>query len=66
MYAATGDKKYLTEAEKTIDAVVAGMTSGGILKEGCDDATHSTCNEDQVGPVIPASYGTGLTNPLSL
>jgi len=48
LYAATGNRTYLTEAEKTIDAVVAGMTSGGILKEVCDDVSHSTCDEDQL------------------
>jgi rhamnogalacturonyl hydrolase YesR len=55
LYVATGDRTYLTEAEKTLDAVVAGMTSGRILKEVCDDAIHSTCNEDQVGSVIPTN-----------
>jgi hypothetical protein len=34
------------------------MTSGGILKEGCDDATKSTCDEDQVGSVIPMGSGS--------
>ena len=48
LYSATGDTAYLTEAEKTADAAAARMTSGGILKEGCDDAVKSTCNEDQV------------------
>jgi len=48
LYTATGDRTYLTEAEKTLDAVVAHMTSGGILKENCDDAARSTCNEDQL------------------
>ena len=53
LYSATGDKTYLTEAEKTLDAVVTQMTSGGILKESCDDATRSSCNEDQVDCVLP-------------
>ena len=52
LYSATGDATYLTEAEKTLDAVAARMTSGGILKEGCDDAVKSTCNEDQVDSVL--------------
>ena len=55
LYSATGDKTYLTEAEKTLDSVVAHITTYGILKEGCDDATHSTCNEDQVGSVAYTS-----------
>jgi len=33
------------------------MTSGGILKEGCDDATKSFCNEDQVDSVLSVSEG---------
>jgi len=48
LYAATGNRTYLIEAEKTLDAVADHMTSRGILKERCDDATQSTCNEDQV------------------
>ena len=56
LYSATGDTAYLTEAEKTLDAVVAYMTSDGILKEVCDDATKSTCNEDQVDPAISTRY----------
>ncbi|KAF9790435.1 Six-hairpin glycosidase [Thelephora terrestris] len=48
LYSATGNKTYLTEAEKTLDAVVAHMTVKGFLKESCDDATHSTCDEDQL------------------
>lgn len=48
LYAATGDTSLLDEAEKTLDAVVSGMTDNGILKEVCDDAVDSTCNEDQV------------------
>ena len=55
LYSATGDTTYLTEAEKTLDAVVAQMTSGGILKEGCDDATKSSCSEDQVDSVLSMS-----------
>ena len=57
LYTATGNGTYLTEAEKTIDAVVAGITANGILKENCDDVTHSTCDEDQVGSGIPPSMG---------
>jgi len=60
LYAATGDRNYLTEAEKTLDAVVAKMTSGGILKEVCDDAVQSSCNEDQVGSAIITSDCTYL------
>ena len=55
LYSATGDRTYLTEAEKTLDAVTSLMTTGGILKESCDDATKSTCDEDQVGPVFFAN-----------
>ncbi|KAL1739611.1 glycoside hydrolase, partial [Schizophyllum fasciatum] len=47
LYTATGDASYLTEAEKTIDAVVAAMSQGGILKEACDDASNNKCNSDQ-------------------
>ena len=54
LYSATGNKAYLTEAEKTLDAVVAHITAYGILKESCDDAGHSTCNEDQVDSVTLA------------
>jgi len=57
LYSATGDKAYLTEAEKTLDAAAERMTSGGILKEGCDNAVKSTCNEDQVDFVISMSCG---------
>ena len=55
LYVATGDRTYLTEAEKTLDAVAASMTSGRILKEVCDDANQSTCNEDEVSSVVPTS-----------
>ena len=55
LYVATGDITYLTEAEKTLDAVAASMTSGGILREVCDDEIQSTCDEDQVGSVILTS-----------
>lgn len=48
LYAATGNKTYLTEAEKTIDAAGTNLTAHGILKESCDDAVQSTCNEDQL------------------
>ncbi|KAF9642923.1 Six-hairpin glycosidase [Thelephora ganbajun] len=48
LYAATGNKTYLTEAEKTLDAAIDFMTVNGILKEVCDDATQSTCDEDQL------------------
>ena len=58
LYTATGNSTYLTEAEKTIDAVVAGITANGILKENCDDVTHSSCNEDQVGSGIPLVWAT--------
>ena len=47
LYTATDDASYLTEAEKTIDAVVAGMSEGGILREPCDDASSNNCNSDQ-------------------
>ena len=55
LYNATGDTTYLTEAEKTLDAVVTFMTSGGILKEVCDDANKSTCKEDQVDSTLSMS-----------
>ena len=63
LYTATGNKTYLTEAEKTLDAVMAGMTSGRILKEVCDDVTRSTCDEDQVGSAIHTGLGTYLADP---
>ncbi|KAL1664721.1 glycoside hydrolase family 76 protein [Schizophyllum commune] len=47
LYVATGDASYLTEAEITLDATMAHKTVNGILKESCDDAVNSSCNNDQ-------------------
>ncbi|KII92374.1 glycoside hydrolase family 76 protein [Plicaturopsis crispa FD-325 SS-3] len=44
---ATGDTSYLDLAEVTLDAAASKLTSGGILKESCDDATSSSCDADQ-------------------
>ncbi|KAF9458162.1 glycosyl hydrolase family 76-domain-containing protein [Collybia nuda] len=43
LYRLTGDGKYLDEAEKTLDAVISGMTEHDILREGCDGFG---CNHD--------------------
>ena len=43
------------------------MTSSGILKEVCDDATKSTCDEDQVDSAISTSWdGNFLTHAPSV
>nr|GAT56992.1 six-hairpin glycosidase [Mycena chlorophos] len=48
LYVSTGDESLLTEAELTLDATIAHLTQGGILKESCDDAVSPNCNSDQV------------------
>jgi len=46
---ATGDKSLLDQAEITLDATIALLTTNDILKESCDSATGaSECNNDQV------------------
>ena len=52
LYAATGSTNtaLLNSAEVSMDATIAHLTSGGILKETCDDPTGATkCDADQVG-----------------
>ncbi|KAF8315172.1 Six-hairpin glycosidase [Clavulina sp. PMI_390] len=50
LYAATGSTNtaLLTAAQKSIDATLTYLTSGGILKETCDSSTGATtCDADQ-------------------
>ncbi|KAF8315175.1 hypothetical protein DL93DRAFT_2079362 [Clavulina sp. PMI_390] len=50
LYAATGSTNtaLLTAAQKSIDATITHLTSGGILKETCDSSTGATkCDADQ-------------------
>ncbi|KAJ7771922.1 glycoside hydrolase family 76 protein [Mycena maculata] len=48
LYAVTGNEDLLTQAEVTLDATIALLTTGGILKESCDDAAGATeCDNDQ-------------------
>ncbi|KAJ6626960.1 Six-hairpin glycosidase-like protein [Mycena sp. CBHHK59/15] len=49
LYAVTGDKSLLDEAEITLDATIKYLTSNNILKESCDDPVKggATCNNDQ-------------------
>ncbi|KAJ6569561.1 glycoside hydrolase family 76 protein [Mycena capillaripes] len=49
LYAVTGDKTLLDEAEITLDAAIQLLTSNSILKESCDDPVSggATCNNDQ-------------------
>ncbi|KAF7309996.1 Six-hairpin glycosidase [Mycena indigotica] len=47
LYATTRDESLIVDAEITLDAAIATLTSGGILKEICDDAASSRCNDDQ-------------------
>ena len=47
LYVATGDASLLDEAELTLDATISHKTQSGILKESCDDAASSSCNNDQ-------------------
>ncbi|KAL4268686.1 Meiotically Up-regulated protein [Pleurotus pulmonarius] len=47
--AATGDKTLLDEAEITLDATIAHLTTNGILRETCDKDTNEgkNCDGDQ-------------------
>ncbi|KAG9220596.1 hypothetical protein CCMSSC00406_0003695 [Pleurotus cornucopiae] len=47
--AATGDKALLDEAEITLDATIAHLTTNGILRETCDKDTNEgkNCDGDQ-------------------
>ncbi|KAF7340155.1 Six-hairpin glycosidase [Mycena venus] len=49
LYAVTGDKTLLDQAEITLDATIQLLTSNNILKESCDDPVSggATCNNDQ-------------------
>jgi len=46
---ATGDKSLLTQAELTLDATIARLSTNNILRESCDDAVRggAVCNQDQ-------------------
>jgi len=46
---ATGDKSLLTQAEITLDATIARLSTNNILRESCDNAVGggSVCNQDQ-------------------
>ncbi|KZV74829.1 glycoside hydrolase family 76 protein [Peniophora sp. CONT] len=46
MYQITGDSTYITEAQTTIDAVIAHSTVNGVIKEICDDSAGASCNGD--------------------
>ncbi|KAF7315755.1 Six-hairpin glycosidase [Mycena indigotica] len=48
LYATTKDASLLTDAEITLDAAIKLLTSGGILKESCDNPTTRGCNNDQI------------------
>ncbi|GLB37100.1 putative glycoside hydrolase family 76 protein [Lyophyllum shimeji] len=47
--AATGDKTLLDQAELTLDATIAHLSTNNILRESCDDAVSGgpVCNQDQ-------------------
>ncbi|KAF5348748.1 hypothetical protein D9758_006833 [Tetrapyrgos nigripes] len=47
--AATGDKSLLAQAEITLDATIALLTTNNILRESCDNAAsgQAVCNQDQ-------------------
>ncbi|KAJ7116113.1 glycoside hydrolase family 76 protein [Mycena crocata] len=47
LYAATGDKTYLTEADKTIEGVKAHLTVNGILIQNCDLTNDCDHNEQE-------------------
>ncbi|KAJ3570958.1 hypothetical protein NP233_g4060 [Leucocoprinus birnbaumii] len=49
LYAATGNKTLLDQAEITLDATIAHLSSNNILRESCDNAASggSVCNQDQ-------------------
>jgi hypothetical protein len=59
LYAATGDKSLLDEAEITLDAAVKHLSTNNILQESCDDAASggAVCNQDQVCSRIPGAAG---------
>jgi hypothetical protein len=48
--AALKDTSYFDQAEITLDAAISQLTTNGILKESCDDATSAAtqCDHDQV------------------
>lgn len=50
LYKATGSKNttLLDQAEITLDATIAHLTTNNILKESCDDVKSSGCNNDQL------------------
>lgn len=49
LYYITGESYYLDQAQITLDAAVADLTSGGILKESCDNASGTAnCGSDGV------------------
>ena len=49
LYQITGDSTYITEAQTTIDAVDAHLTSGGVIKDTCDNSSGSSqCTGDGV------------------
>ncbi|KAG6917833.1 hypothetical protein DXG01_000893 [Tephrocybe rancida] len=47
--AATGDKSLLDQAELTLDATIAHLSTNNILRESCDNAVSggAVCNQDQ-------------------
>jgi len=49
LFAATGDTSLLTQAELTLDATIAHLSTNYILRESCDDAVRGgpVCNQDQ-------------------
>ncbi|RDB16952.1 Mannan endo-1,6-alpha-mannosidase DFG5 [Hypsizygus marmoreus] len=49
LYAATGDASLLTQAEVTLDATIARLSTNFILRESCDNAVKGgpVCNQDQ-------------------
>ncbi|KAG6862254.1 hypothetical protein C0995_002185 [Termitomyces sp. Mi166 len=49
LYAATGNSSLLTQAELTLDATIAHLSTNNILRESCDDAVAGgpVCNQDQ-------------------
>ncbi|KAJ7066360.1 glycoside hydrolase family 76 protein [Mycena amicta] len=47
LYATTKDASLLVDAEITLDAAIANLQSGNILKESCDSATTQSCDNDQ-------------------
>jgi len=49
LYAATGDKTLLGEAEITLDATIRNLVTNNILRESCDNALSggAVCNQDQ-------------------